>query len=57
MKELVKPVQENAKIVLAYDNEGCNGNCGCGSSSGSNTGVWITAGATVIAACIAAICT
>lgn len=61
MKKLVKPVQVEAMAVLAYDNENCSGaNCasGCGGGgSSSNAGAWIAAGATVVAACIAAICT
>ncbi len=56
MKKLMKPEMAETMTVLAYDNENCGGNCGCG-GGGGNTAAWIGAAATVVAACIAAICT
>lgn len=59
MKELIKPIQEDAITVLAYDNENCNGNCGCGGSSDSSAlkAALIGAAGTIIGACIGALCT
>jgi putative bacteriocin precursor len=57
MKKLVKPVEVETMAVIAYDNENCGGNCGCTSGSSGNSAAWIGAGATIVAACIAALCT